>query len=557
MGLLSRWFAGLMGLALVGPALAAEPQVGHSLFQAALTTADGRTDIPFPFERLLSRLKAQVLPGTSLREGVPLVLIPLGRSLQRHAAEDAGYFTYPRVVVAVTGEPRPGALFLKDRLYIGYHQGLGVLEVISYNDAAGRFEFQLVRDYRPGGQPTLEQARRELCVACHHDGTPIFSRQTWDETSANPNLARLLEAHLSPALRVLPWRGGVDIPNAIDDATERSNRLDFAQRLWREGCGAPSPAATACRGELLVQALLQRLGLPEDSPAGALDPLAPLRQRWPEGLPLANPDIPNRLPLAPLDPQSQVRPTGAQLRRVADVAAAFDPLAPRPVRDRWDGRAPSAVGEAAGAVGQLLAGSDVAAVGRQLAKPVGPGGVAQASRLRQAVARMGATQEGGLDSGPFVRSAVVTALLRQLGVASPNCCAGKAAWPAVVESPRPAPPAGTGPEMAILYRSCGACHGSADPFPPGFLHGGGAAVARQVAACAPRMVYRLAMGALAPERRPKTPMPPVFSAHGPGFASSPEFRGLMPWLEAQAGSRSEFLLQQTYADLPPCRPAFD
>ena len=54
---------------------------------------------------LLVRIGQELAPDAPFG-GLPLVLIPLGRSLQRHAAGDADYFRFPRVVVAVTGEPR-------------------------------------------------------------------------------------------------------------------------------------------------------------------------------------------------------------------------------------------------------------------------------------------------------------------------------------------------------------------------------------------------------------------------------------------------------------------
>lgn len=657
MGPWRRWIAGLMSLLVAGPALAAEPTLGHSLFQQVFTAADGRAEIPFPFEALLARLKGELVPGRGLRDGLPLVVIPLGRSLQRHAAEDAGYFAYPRVVLAVTGEPHPGAPLLRDRLYIGYHALQRVLEVISYNEAAGRFEFQLVRDYRPGGRPRLVQARRELCMACHQDGTPIFSRQTWDETAASPALAPLLEAALAPALRGLPWRGGVDVPNAIDDATERANRLILAQRLWDEGCGSGGPGAAACRGALWFEALRQRLKLPDlAGPAGGMEAaLATLGARWPEGLALPNPDIPNRLPLASLDPDSQAHPSPAQLRRVADVAAPFDPLALRPPRERWDPRRPGAGAEAALAVGQILAEADLAAVhkalarrpaplverpatgcqvtgagaeggarvyrlrcaeprlqarlvwrGRQvrgeleslelpgaavlrgplageareqegqvrlslktaprplagldLAWPGGEGPAAVSLRLEDpaAVLRQAVAEQPGLEAaGPLLRGALVPALLDRLGSADPGCCGRAGPLPPVPAEPVRLAPPGLGPELAALFRNCGACHDSSDAFPPGFLRGEGEALLRRVGACAPRMVYRLAMGSLPAGARPKTPMPPPFSAHGPGFAGSGDYRLVLPWLETLAQARSETLLQRPYADLAPCRPALD
>src|SRR3546814_8027640 len=98
------------------------------------------------------------------------------------------------MVAAVNGEGDDAAALLKDRLYIGYQEQSALLEVISYNEAAGRFEFQLVHDYRAGATPRVSYARRELCAACPQNLAPIFSRPLWAETNANPRIAARLRS---------------------------------------------------------------------------------------------------------------------------------------------------------------------------------------------------------------------------------------------------------------------------------------------------------------------------------------------------------------------------
>ncbi len=264
------------------------PVAGRSLFDSI--AADG---VPFPFEALVRKIERRA--GCKVGRCVSSVLIPLGRSLQRAAAAP-DFFASPRVVVAVTGEGQ-GAMFSKDRLYLGYQERANLIEVISYNEAAGRFEFQLVRNYRVGGTPELVYASRAVCTACHQNHAPIFARQVWDETNANPRVAAALAGtdHSPAALRTeihgALIQRGVDIPNAIDDATDRANLLSVTERIWRTACDS------ACRAQSLTAALQYRLSGERDFEAKP--PIAArFAAQWPGGLAIPNPDIPNRDPLA-------------------------------------------------------------------------------------------------------------------------------------------------------------------------------------------------------------------------------------------------------------------
>jgi mono/diheme cytochrome c family protein len=338
------------------------PVVGASLFDALFATPGGTHAIPFPFERLLARIDAELArdPASALPP-LKAVLIPLGRSLQRSAAAP-DYFRFPRVVVGVDAPPAPGSPWLlKDRLYIGYLEKSAVLEVISYNEGAGRFEFQLVKDYRAGGNPQVYYANRNICMACHHNAAPIFSRALWDETNANPAIAARLAAEGRSYYGIAPARG-VDMPYAIDNAVRRANRLALTQRLWQEGCG-PAAAGQRCRAGLLEAALRLRLAdglsLPPDA-AVAPEAAATLRRnaarRWPGGLALGRPDLPNRNPLQGLDNglDDGLDDSAARIAR-SHVAAPFDPLLPRPPDTVWRADAPGAVREAVAGVAEFVA----------------------------------------------------------------------------------------------------------------------------------------------------------------------------------------------------------
>lgn len=344
---------------VIDPALPGEnlPPVGRSQFDRLFAySRQGRVDydLPFPFEALLARIDAQL--GGDPSSPLPpakRVLIPLGRSLQRSAAAP-DYFAFPRVVVAVDSAPAsPSAPFLKDRLYIGYQEKSAVLEVISYNEAAGRFEFQLVKNYRAGSKPLITYANRTLCYACHQNGAPIFSRALWDETNANPQVAARLAAS-GKAFYGIPTERGVDLPYAIDIAVQRANGFALTQRLWQEACGDADLPARRCRASLFAAALRHVLADGRKAPLATPLP-SEIALRWPGGLAIAPADIPNRNPL-----QGVSSWPDETARRVAyaHVPARFEALVPRQPQAFWRPDAAEAMDQLIGGLAEFVAASD-------------------------------------------------------------------------------------------------------------------------------------------------------------------------------------------------------
>jgi hypothetical protein len=329
------------------------PARGRSLFDFAMSRIGGKPeyDIPRSFDALVRRLEQRI--GCA-KECSRRVLIPLGRSLQRTAASP-DFFASPRVVVAITGEGN-GPVSGRDRIYLGYQPRANVIEVISYNETAGRFEFQLVKNYRRGASPQVVYANRQVCIACHQNHGPVFSRQVWDETNANPKVAALLSG-AERSVRPI----AVEVPNAIDDATDRANLIGVTQRIWIEACDAK------CRVAALTAALQYRLSGAKgfDRAPVAHMVAAQFRVRWPSGLAIPNPDIPNRDPLgfaagvtgvaqshvpAPLEalgpraPLATWRATDAELpyRFITGLAQLFSAADVREIDDRlaaWTGAA--------------------------------------------------------------------------------------------------------------------------------------------------------------------------------------------------------------------------
>ena len=308
-------------------------------------------DIPFPFTALTQRIAAHLAPQDG-KPAAPLqVLIPLGRSLQRDAAAPE-FFKFPRVILAVDGEPAaspgPAGLLLKDRLYLGYQEKANAIEVISYNETAGRFEFQVVRDYGPGLTPTVSHASRALCMGCHQNGGPIWSEPPWEETNSNPRVAGLLQEQNGSFYGVpaAPGFQGTEAAFRIARSIDRANLFAPHQGLWQHGCGR----SARCRGDLFASMLQYRLsgkrGYDRSANGSEAAFEAAWRARWPEGLPIHDPRIPNRDPLGGM--------TG--------ISGALDPLEPRSARMSLRSSDPGALESVIAGLSDFLPGPEIRAL---------------------------------------------------------------------------------------------------------------------------------------------------------------------------------------------------
>jgi len=481
------------------------PPVGHSRFDELI----GDAPVPFPFSRLVAWINAQMHTDAGGLPPLKVTLIPLGRSLQRDAGAP-DFFRFPRVVAAADGDNKAGYAPLKDRLFLGFHEKGEVVEVISYNDAAGRFEFQVVRDYRAGAKPSVFYARRSLCQACHQNAAPIFARPLWDETPANPAVAGKLKAAGRDFYGVK--LSGTDIAYFIDNASDRANLFSVWQTLWQQGCGV-GVEGDRCRLQVFGAALeYARFGmLPQ---ADALPVLARNWSRlWPNGLGIPNPDLPNRDPLAALpDP-------------------AHDPLRMRPFLEVW-----RKLDQTAFIVG--LAGMLDRSALQQLGK------LDVTAALERLLAK------GGFAAKPFSR-AVLYELVRELGLV-PHQRPLKLPPARVEVASRDADP------LALWRTHCASCHDTSLPHPPNFLHGSPQQVSARLRQCAPRIFVRLSMAEVAEPQRRVAPMPPAAMLASRGispqhWADSPDRvtlkRDIAALLPAGAAVG---LLAKPYAQLPQC-----
>ena len=306
-----------------------QPATGRSTFDALFTAnRDGEWvyEVPYPFRRVLDRLDFAVGIRSDKKDSlIKTVLIPFSRCLNRNLTHPR-QFVSPRMVIAIDTEPsevpEEQPIFIKNRLFIGYQPKANTMEIISYNDAAGRFEFQVVSDYRKGGEPKVAYANRTLCMSCHQNGGAVFSRAPWGETSSNSDIAEQLVAQGSSGLDRLNFPTGT-----LDRSTDQARMFYAYQTLWGPMCEGQTPGESIrCRAGLLELMLEKRFfrirGAFTDSQlvSNYFVPIAGVKfiERWANGIPIPTADVPNRRPLR-LDP-----PTS--------VGARVDPLRVRPTR---------------------------------------------------------------------------------------------------------------------------------------------------------------------------------------------------------------------------------
>lgn len=337
------------------------PPAGSSLFDYLFVTDrnGGRTyDVPYPFEALRRRIRVYTKGDKDSEAGFKETLIPLSRALPRLAAAPE-FFRYPRIVLAVDSDllsstRLPGPL-LKDRLYIGYQEKAESLEVISYNEVAGRFEFQIVRDYAAGRTPRVIYAERRLCISCHQNGGPIFSAPLWSETNANLEIGRRIQQEVQNFHGVPSYSGHqtIDQPRAISDAVERANLFSAYQQIWRKGCADElrKSREIACRSAILTAALQYKLSGSRHFDIASNRYLKDLvetlrqawRRNWPNGLSIPDPRVPDRDPMV----------TGAE------VSTEFDPLQLRPPLQQWLADEPGVIEAVIKGLSQFISNGDV------------------------------------------------------------------------------------------------------------------------------------------------------------------------------------------------------
>ena len=236
------------------------PREGRSTFDHLLATQnkDGQAKlkVPYPFDKLLDLIRSQ----TNTKSKVPLsvLFIPFGRSLQRFAA-DPEFFKFPRILVTVNTQTlhtdKTIPLNLRANLYVAYVEPSNMLEVISYNQKAARFEFQVVKNYKKGAEAELYYAPRKLCTSCHEGEIPIFPNEPWTETNDNDVIGKAI-------MNARGEKNYFGYPVVVEDMKDRifskramqfdfrileSGKKFFAHQIQKKICGDEPEFRLHCR----------------------------------------------------------------------------------------------------------------------------------------------------------------------------------------------------------------------------------------------------------------------------------------------------------------------
>ena len=520
------------------------PTAGRSLFDflTIIKAEDGafRYDIPTDFRRLIevilarSGADAPVVGGSS-----PIVaMFPDGRSLQRADSD----LHHPRRVVVFTSHHSPVGEFgfsLRDRLFIGYSPGKNQLEVISYNELAGRFEFQVVQDFAPGKVPSVRYVDRPTCMRCHRAESPIFPPRDWDETNANPTAAAgitwaqgRLDSQGNPGGQgTAGGQGAADVPApdiaALDGGLTpikqqveriwemnrsvlRADEWQFVQKVWQKGCrittplpDAPQFTASDCRAQMLIMGLANKLEIsfaglvvPSEAVGATFLPPAKIRalvqSNFSDGeLVFPIYDLAARNPYAgiapPLDAQSfqlldeAIRTDVAIGDHIPDATIAADAPGRVPIDDlsKDSDRIVSSIRRLWGNLKDLQSPEQWAMVAAKIPPKDDPKAGRALIDLFLKIRK-----DPAFSDQPIRRGALLKALFSGLEIA-PNdartsCCSVSDGFPPLRFTDDTIIAADQGVERQILMTQCQACHAAATSL-IGFLQGGGTLSDRNLA----------------------------------------------------------------------------
>ena len=233
----------------------------ETLFDKLIATAPEQK-VPYPFSHLVSFLG---------RYGTPIgVLTPLGRSLQRKAGYPDAFGDPRRLVGFAELDVAPemasagmAEFDIASRLFLGYVEKTGTIEVLSILPGEKEFSFQIVENYYDVETPAVKSPDRNVCTSCHQHGGPIFSVFPWEETNSDLRIAALLARHHpSGFVDGIRIGYGFDTPDTSNDpagkfeilVTEAASIMRDTE-IWQEKCTEARCREVLLRNTFAVEAL--------------------------------------------------------------------------------------------------------------------------------------------------------------------------------------------------------------------------------------------------------------------------------------------------------------
>lgn len=232
----------------------ANDQLGESVFAKLVKNWNGK--VPTPFPALIYEVR------DSYNATLHSQLFPKGRSLQRELSD----FANPRVLVSYSDSKSSHHAInevIDNRLFISYVKNGDQLEVISYNDQEGQFDFFTVDSYVGGAAAGRTQKifkeDRFTCTVCHQNGGPIFTEEDWSESnSGDETISKLAKVHnikehdLGTLYEGVPIISTFGKSNVFDETTDIGNGFLGIQTFWKQACPQQGSMRDRCRRLMLA-----------------------------------------------------------------------------------------------------------------------------------------------------------------------------------------------------------------------------------------------------------------------------------------------------------------
>lgn len=161
---------------------------------------------------------------------------------------------------------------VKDRVFLIYHDHNNHLEVISYNEEEGRFNFLQVHNYSNSGENKLKKAKLNACMQCHKDLVPLHEKNNIIDSNNLPSIvSEIKNDDKNP--RRLEKIGEDFIFNGVMlsqqkmnnelmiNSIENSQKIIQFNQTWKKICAYSSDIAEVkhCRANILYHAFILSL----------------------------------------------------------------------------------------------------------------------------------------------------------------------------------------------------------------------------------------------------------------------------------------------------------